>query len=193
MTALFKKPSSAEPASSAGGATAGQETSPQLPVELKTLLTWQAPVRPFKKRDKEFFTTVAAIAFLVCVILLFIKEWLGIAVVGSLVFVGYVLATVEPEKTEHELTTRGIKTGDKLYKWEDLKQFWFNDKWGQQILNVDTRLRFPSRITLLLAEKSQEEVKTVLSRYVQFEEPEVTFMDRSAKWLANKVPLEKQP
>jgi hypothetical protein len=44
-----------------------------------------------------------------------------------------------------------------------------------------------------LAEKSQEEVKTVLSRYVQFEEPEVTFMDRSAKWLANKVPLEKQP
>lgn len=168
--------------------------APQLasqPVELKSLLIWQAPVRPFKKRDKEFFTTVAAIAFLVCVILLFIKEWLGIAVVASLVFVGYVLATVEPEKTEHEITTRGVKTGDKLYKWEELNRFWFSDKWGQTILNIDTKLRFPSRLIMLLNDQPQDKIKQMLSRYLQFEEPEVTFMDRSAKWLSDKIPLEK--
>lgn len=161
------------------------------PIELKTLIAWQAPVRPFKKRDKEFFTTVAAIAFLVCVILLFIKEWLGIAVVVSLVFVGYVLATVEPEKTEHEITTRGIKTGEKLYKWEELRRFWFSNKWGQQILNVDTKLRFPSQLILLLADQSQDKIKELIGKYLQFEEPEITFMDRSAKWLSDKIPLEK--
>ncbi|HKZ35716.1 MAG TPA: hypothetical protein VJ242_03305 [Patescibacteria group bacterium] len=185
MAALFRKKTPAPTPTPV-------ETKPIQPVELKTILSWQAPVRPFKKRDKEFFTTVAAIAFLVCVILLFIKEWLGIAVVASLVFVGYVLATVEPEKTEHEITTRGVKTGEKLYKWEELSRFWFTDKWGQQILNIDTRLRFPSRLIMLLADQSQDKIKEILGKYLQLEEPEVTFMDRSAKWLSDKIPLEKK-
>src|SRR3990167_6020313 len=76
-------------------------------------------------------------------------------------------ATVEPEKTEHKITTRGVKTGEKLYKWEELSRFWFTDKWGQQILNIDTRLRFPSRLIMLLADQSQDKIKEILGKYLQ--------------------------
>lgn len=171
-----------------------QETKPGpvQPVELKTLLKWMAPVRPFKKRDREYYTTIAAIVFLLSVILLFLKEWLLIAVMIALMFVAYVLATVVPESVEHELTTRGIVTGGKLYKWEDLVRFWFSHKWHDTILHLDTKLKFPGRLMLLLGDQDEVKVKEMIQTRVQYEVPAETFMDRSAKWLSAKIPLEKE-
>lgn len=188
MTALFKKSSlKIEPEKSAAAKAMADR-----PVELKSLLKWEAAVRPFKKRDREYYTTIAAIVFLLAVILLFLKEWLLIAVMVALMFVAYVLATVAPEKTEHEITTRGILTGGKAYKWGELKRFWFSEKWKDTILNIETNLKFPGRLMILLGETSKEKVKELLQKQVQYEVPEETFMDRSAKWLSDKIPLEKE-
>src|SRR3989344_2790499 len=77
------------------------------PKEIKTLLNWRSPSRPFKKRSRDYFTTIAAIVFLIGVILLFIKEFLLIGVILALMFVSYVLATVPPEEVEHEISTEG--------------------------------------------------------------------------------------
>src|SRR3989344_5347613 len=165
---------------------------PQPPVELKTILEWTAPVRPFKKRDREYYTTIAAIVFLLAVILLFLKEWLLIAVMAALMFVAYVLATVPPESVEHELNTRGIVTGGKLYKWEDMLRFWFSQKWSDTILHLDTKLKFPGRLMLLLGDQDEANVKAIIQSRVQYEVPEKTFMDRSAQWLSDKIPLEKE-
>ena len=162
------------------------------PVELKTLLRWQAPMRPFKKRDREYYTTIAAIVFLLAVILLFLKEWLLIAVMVALMFVAYVLATVKPESVEHEINTMGVLTGEKTYKWSELERFWFSKKWKDTILHIDTNLRFPGRLMMLLSDQDEKKIKDILAKYVQFEVPEETFMDRSAKWLQDKVPLEKE-
>lgn len=161
-------------------------------VELKTLLKWEAPVRPFKKRDREYYTTIAAIVFLLVVILLFLKEWLLIAVIVALMFVAYVLATVMPEKTTHEITTRGIVTGEKTYKWSEMRRFWLTKKWGDTILNIETNLKFPSRLLMLLGDVKEEKVKELLQKQVQLEIPEKTFMDKSAKWLSDKIPLERE-
>jgi len=188
MTALLKK----RPLKIKKPVVKPVETKVKKPVELRSLLKWQAAVRPFKKRDKDYYTTIAAIVFLLAVILLFLKEWLLIGVMVALMFVAYVLATVEPENVEHEITTIGIVTGNKTYKWEDLKGFWFGKKWKDVILNIDTKLSFPGRLMMLLGDKKQEEIKKILEKYIQFEIPEKTFMDRSAKWLSEKVPLEKK-
>lgn len=167
------------------------ETEPEKPVQLKTLLEWQAPIRPFKKRDREYYTTIAAIVFLLAVILLFLKEWLLIAVMTAMMFVAYVLATVKPELIEHQITTRGVSSGGKMYKWKDLGRFWFSNKWNNDILHIDTRLQFPGQLMLLLGEVNKKEVKEILQRNVQYEVPEENFLDKSAKWLQEKVPLEK--
>jgi len=123
---------------------------------------------------------------------LFLKEWLLIAVMVALMFVAYVLATVVPEKTKHEITTRGVVTADKAYPWKDLKRFWFSEKWKDIILNVETNLKFPGRLMMLLGDTSKDKVKELLEKQVQYEIPEKTFMDRSAKWLSDKIPLEKE-
>jgi len=187
MTALFKKRT-----------LKSKEDVPQAapvvvqPVELKSLLKWEALARPYKKRDREFYTTIAAIVFLLAVILLFLQEWLLIVVLASFMFVTYVLATVQPEKVEHEITTLGVTTSGKSYKWQDFLRFWFEEKTGETILHIDTMLRFPTRLILLLGQEDKERVKKILQKYVRYENPEDTFMDKASKWLQEKVPLESK-
>lgn len=158
---------------------------------LKTLLEWKAPSRVFKKRDKEYFTTIASIAVLLAIILIFFKEWLLIMVIVALVFVSYVMATVPPEEVEHKITNQGVTTGGKSYKWEDLARFWLGEKHNQKILFVETQIKFPRRLILLLGVTNEAEVKKTLSEYLPYEEPEKTWMDKAGDWLTKNIPLEK--
>jgi Ca2+/Na+ antiporter len=161
-------------------------------VELKKLFYWQSPARPFKKRDRDYFTTIGAIVFLLAVILFFLKEWLLIAVVISLMFVSYVLATVQPEKVEHTLTNKGIETGGKNYPWKDMAKFWFTEKWKHFVLNIELKEGFPRKLLVLVEERDKSKVETILRKYLAMEVPEPTFIDKTADWLSKKVPLENE-
>lgn len=159
--------------------------------EEKQILKWKAPARPYKERSREFYTTVGAIVILVSLILMFAKEFLLIAVVLALAFAVYALSSVKPEMVEHEITTRGIRTGGKFFRWDALGRFWFSQKWGQRMLNVETYLTFPTQLLMLLGDKEENEMKEILRKYVLNETPEPNFLDKSAKWLTEKVPLEE--
>lgn len=163
------------------------------PKEEKVLVSWRAPGRPFKRRDRDYYTTIGAIVFLVTIILLFLKEWLLIAVMIALAFVAYVLASVPPEETKHVVSNRGLRTGEKLYKWQELWRFWFEEKWKQKMMVVETRLKFPRRLLLMLGDADEETVRGVMKEFLILEKPEPTFMDKAADWLVDKVPLESEP
>ena len=45
----------------------------------KTMFEWEAPSRPFKKRDRRYFATIATIIFVLAFILLFAGAFLPIA------------------------------------------------------------------------------------------------------------------
>lgn len=158
----------------------------------ETLLVWKSASRPFKKREKEFFTTIGAIVFLLAVILVFIKEFLLIGAILALAFVAYVLATIPPEEVEHKITSLGLESVGHFYKWEELVAFWFAEKWGQPLLVVTTKLKFPGRLVILTGTEDREKIKALLSKNLAFKEkPEKNWMDDAAKWLSEKVPLEK--
>jgi len=160
------------------------------PKELKVLFHWQSVSRPFKKRNREYFTTIGAIVFLLGIILFFLKEWLLIAVIVSLMFVAYVLATVEPEKAEHSLSNKGLETSGKNYSWEDMSRFWFTQKWGDSVLNIELKEGFPKKLLVMVNNQDRVEVEKILTKYLTLEVPEPTFADKAADWLQKKVPLE---
>lgn len=164
-----------------------------MPEQEQFLLSWKSPSRPFKKREKEFFTTIGAIVFLLAVILVFIKEFLLIAAIIALAFVAYVLATIPPEQVEHQITSKGLNSTGHFYKWEELIDFWFGDKWNQPILYVSTKSKFPGRLVILTNGQEPGKIKELLIKYLTFKEkPEKNWMDDAAKWLSEKVPLETQ-
>ncbi|MFC1711003.1 hypothetical protein ACFLZ1_00285 [Patescibacteria group bacterium] len=163
-----------------------------VPPPAKDLLVWEAASRPYKKRDREYFTTIAAVVFLLVVILVFLKEWLLIGVIIAFMFFSYVLATVPPQQETYKITSRGIKVGDKTYYWEQFIRFWFSKKFNSQVLNIETRLTFPKHVQLVLGNIKEEKVKGILEKYLIFEKPQKSFVDKSADWLQKTFPLESK-
>ena len=158
--------------------------------EIKTLVSWKSPLRVFVKRDKKHFTNLIMVVFLISGVLIFFKEFLLVGVILTLVFVTYVTSTVEPPEFEHKITTKGITSGGHTYPWEELKEFWLVQKDGQTIINVDTKVRFPGRLFIVLNKEIVEEVRTSLSRYISFrEEPKVIWLDQVTDWFSKKLQL----
>ncbi len=153
-------------------------------------LSWDAPSRPYKKRDREFYTTIGVIVFLVSLILFFAGQFLFIAVVVSLAFVAYVINTVPPETVRNSITSFGIHNGETLYYWEELGRFWFSKQYGQNLLHIETARAFPGVLVLLIQDLLEDDLKKVLLKYTVFEKPKDTQLDKWAKWLTEKFPLD---
>jgi len=168
------------------------QTAPLTPKENNMLLEWISPSRLFKRRSKEFYKTAGALVTLVVIILFFIGEFLLIGVILATFFVMYVLSTVPPEPIKHEVTILGIETGGHFHRWEEMVEFWFDEKWGQKILVVRMIFGFPAHLQLLLDTVSPDQIKKLLSEHLPYrEKPERTFLDRTSEWLAQKIPLER--
>ena len=56
----------------------------------KDLITWVAPARPFKRRDKQFYLTTVSIAGIVCLILFLAEGAMPVILIISLIFLYYV-------------------------------------------------------------------------------------------------------
>lgn len=162
----------------------------QQKVQQEVLLAWSSPSRLFKRRDKEYFTNVGAIVFLLVIILVFAREFLLIAAVVSIVFLIYVLSTVPPEEVAHRITNLGIESAGHYYRWEELSEFWFEEQWGQLLLVL--RPIFGTRIIILLGVQDKSHVRELIAKYIPFREhPEKSWVDNASSWLSKKIPLEK--
>jgi hypothetical protein len=159
------------------------------PDQEELLLGWVAPSRSFKPRKRQYYTTIAAIVLLICLILFFAGQFLPIAVVISVAFLAYILASVPPEQIEHYFTTYGVRVDNNIYYWDELGRFWFTTKYDQPILHIEVS-RFPFRLTMLLGEVPVEEVRGILALALIEQQPQPSFYERAADWLQKKIPLE---
>ena len=154
-------------------------------------LSWSSPSRLFKRRDREFFVNILAIVFLLSVILVFIREFVLIATVLSIVFLIYVLSTVPPEDVRHRITNLGIESAGHFYRWDEFADFWFEDQWGQTMLIL--RSYVSPRNIILLGDQNKQKIREIIAQHLPFrEEPDQNWVDSAAKWISEKIPLEKE-
>ncbi len=160
------------------------------PLPEQNILVWRALSRPFKKRNKKYYSTVAIIALLISLILAFAGQLAAIAVVIAVSFLAYTLSVIPPQDVTYKITTWGVWVEGKLYYWEELGRFWFTEKFDHQLLNIECA-RFPNRLTLLLNEKqNKEELKMILQEVLLNQKPELTFYEKMAQLLQEKIPLD---
>ncbi len=159
------------------------------PMPEETVFTWEAATRPFKKRNRQFFTTIIIIALLVALILFFAGQFLPVAVVFAVTFLVYVSSVVPPEKITYKITTYGIRLEKNLYYWEELGRFWFEKKFDQDVLYIET-VRFPGRVTLVIEPDKKTSIKEILAEVLIEEKPEPTPYEKVSNWLQKKIPLD---
>jgi len=155
------------------------------------LLKWTGPSHPFKKKDRLFYQTIAALTFLLVAIVFFLHEFLLIAVILSITFVVYAISSYPPVEVEHKIMPVGFENAGRLFSWQELYGYWFEEKWGFKTLVIQTRIPFPAQIRAVLRDVSEAQVKDIIGRYIiHLDKPPKSWVDGASDWLGKKIPLE---
>ena len=169
----------------------------QVPVEAvqkvepeKVLVSWKAPARPFKRRDREYYVTLIAIVVIVGLVLFLVEGAMPVILLAALLFFFYILNTVEPETIEYQITNRGIKVADKASGWELLKRFWFSRRFDSTLLIFET-VFIPGRLEIVVNKEDKDKIKKALLEYLNEEEAPPSFLDKAANWFTKKLPGNK--
>jgi hypothetical protein len=136
----------------------------------KDLFTWKAPARVFVKHDRAWYLKIATIALVFILIFAYLGDFVVIFVVCTIVLIAFLLGSVPPDDVTHKITNKGIETFDKLYKWEELEEFWIADKSKKRLIHVRTNLNFPPRLLMLIDKKSENKVVKILGTHLDYKE-----------------------
>lgn len=162
--------------------------------DVQTLVSWHAPGRPFRKRNREYFINIALIVLAVEVILFLFAQYFLMLVVVALVFVNYALKTVPPHDFRYKISTEGVMIEDYFLLWQELYDFYFIKQDGMELLVMRTKAMLPGELVITLGEMHRDYLTSILLPYLPYREyVKPTFMEKSGDWLAKTFPLEKSP
>ncbi len=146
-----------------------------------TLYKWSAPVRFKIPFDARTYYIALALSLVFIVYLAILGNYGLMAALVALLFFIYIVGTVPPFNVDHKITSRGIESLDKLYEWYMLDNFWFTKKDNEYLMVVESKLRLPSRILLLL---TKEELKVI---FVLLQDKLLYKDIRSQGWIEKKT------
>jgi hypothetical protein len=168
------------------------QEEPEAYTDVKTILSWHAPGRPFKVHSREYFTNILLIMLAIEIILFLFSQYLLMVVVLSLTFLTIALAIVPPHPFYYKITSEGIRIEDSFFLWNELYDFYFATHYGIQIIRIRTKAYFPGELTMTLGDVSEEQIKAAMIPYLPFREyVEPSFIEKAGHWLETNFPLEK--
>lgn len=147
-----------------------EASQPKKVVQNIKIFEWKAPDRYEFSFDSKEFTIIVAISLVLILFLAIVGKFFLMAALISLIFFIYVLGTTKPLMIKHKITARGIDFNDKLYEWHMFTDFYFTKRNKQNFLIVNTKLRFPSTLVLLLDEKDRLPLFLLLQEFVLYKD-----------------------
>jgi len=134
------------------------------------LFEWEAPDRYRFDFNNKNFWTILAFALLFILFLAILEQYYLMAALIALLFFVYVSGTNKPLMIKHRITARGVDTAGRLFEWFMLDNFWFSIKNGQYFLIVETRLRYPKALMLLLDKADKDAIFVLLQDKVLYKD-----------------------
>ena len=163
----------------------------QVAMDAKSVIFWKSPVRVFKARSRKYFVKVALYGLVFILAAIAFSEFFLVGVILALIFVVFVLALAVPDTIEHKITNMGITSGGRAFLWDELDSFWFDKRGDDRLLVVQTKLRFPGRLIILLTNVSDRTLLELLEKHIHFHHgPVHTLFDKWAIWLQQRISLE---
>jgi len=166
------------------------EITPRVEQE-KPFLTWVAKSRPFKKKNPQTMQVVVVLGVLIAMVLVFAGEWMLLAVLVALAFYYYVVSFIAPEDVEYQLTNFGVRAFGKLFVWGEFSRWWWSEKWGTKLISLELMTGVMGRMFIPVDKVKPGEVEQIMNKFLLFDEPKETSMEKMSKWMVKKFPLEK--
>ncbi len=158
----------------------------------KVLLTWKAKSRPFNPDQERSRTVLIVLGVLLVVIFAFAGEWMLITLMAAGAFYYYAQNRVVPEEVDYSITNKGLKAFGRVYLWWEMRRWWVEAKINENLLVFDLTTGLMGRMYVPMGNVKQPEVEKVMAKYLIYEKPAETAVDRMTKWVAEKFPLENK-
>lgn len=161
------------------------------PNDVKTLLEWAAASRPYKKRQKAYYINILLLTGTILIILFLFSQYALMLVVISFAFVSFALASTPPQNNHYRVSTEGIVMDDHFYLWQELYDFYFKKRFGEDILHIRTKNYFPGELIMMLGGISKEKMRTTLISFLPYREVvRSSYAERAGEWLLKTFPLD---
>lgn len=159
--------------------------------DVRSLISWTAPGRPFRKKGREFYLSCLLIFMLVEVIVFLFGQYQLMLAVGAITFLSIVMAAVPPKDFHYRISTEGIKVEDHFYIWAELYDFYFKRIDKVDTLIVHTEALIPGELKITLGSISRDHARQVLINFLPFREVvRQTLMEKSGEWLSHNFPMD---
>jgi hypothetical protein len=170
------------------GTPAVETFSPEKLGPKEVYLAWQGAGRPEKKGfNKKTARTLLVIGVVISLLLAIMGEFWLILVMGSMVFVTFVLSSTPPQSASYEISNHGIKFDEMMYYWHQLKNYFFYTADGTEMLAVSTMEAFPGRLFILINPADKEKINGIMSSRLNFlQEAPKTVIDKAYNSIIDK-------
>ncbi|PIZ65616.1 hypothetical protein COU87_03940 [Candidatus Roizmanbacteria bacterium CG10_big_fil_rev_8_21_14_0_10_39_12] len=160
----------------------------------QVVYSWKAPLRAYKKRSKNVLRFYVAVALLLTAIVFFLGDRILIIPIWSILFLFYVLTITPPPEVENRITKFGIETAGITIRWEALSHFYFNQRFGFEILTIVTHPPYNMHAYLVIPDKTtQKNVVKILAEHIVFQEkPQLTMIDKMISLLSRLIPDDEE-
>jgi len=128
------------------------------------LYEWEAP--EFGETGRGWNVWVFVVLLLAAGWMIWTRQWIALAVVGMILAVLYLLKRVQPRKFTHQLTEAGIKVGERIHRYDQLKSFWVVLAGEARVVNLLPKRKWGLMLTLQLGDADVDKVRDILSKFL---------------------------
>lgn len=159
----------------------------------QVILSWKAPLRPYKKRGKIIIRFYLTIAFLLSVIIIFFSEPILLIPIWAVLFLFYTFTITPPPEIENKITIFGIETAGITLRWEALSYFYFKTRFGFTVLVLVSNPPYFYHAYLVIPDKeTKDRVFSIISQKIVYKEkPVQNITDKMVDWLSQLIPDEE--
>ncbi len=152
----------------------------------KVVFSWKAPTYAIRKKDRSFWVKLTAVVSLLGFIFFVAEGIMPVVLLVSVLFLFYVLSSVEPENAQYFITNKGINIANKKNSWEVFKCFRFVKKGNLDMLSLDI-FALPGKIEIIINEKDKTKIENALTKYIPKDDAPQGRFDKASDWVSNKI------
>lgn len=101
------------------------------------LYEWTEDERMWSQKDRAWYISYTLFFLVIMAMAAIWRSYVFIVTIMAFMFLWFTQAAIPPEKITTRITTLGIKTYGKIFKWKNIKFFWFSFKGDVLFLNLD--------------------------------------------------------
>ena len=144
------------------------------------LLSWRSPEFIQLERDRKWYLVVTIILLAIIAYAVFVNG-LVMAITFILIgVVGYLYINNSPKILDFAVTKKGIIAGNVIYEFKNLESFWIfyePERHETEVVSLKTKSYLSPYVHIPIKNHSAEEVRQVLSQYIEEDEHEPGFVE----------------